>query len=78
MLKKGLSSPNAWCHSIIYESGFVTLNLKTSFLDGLTEKVLNDIAIICYFFSQCYPLARRMIELIDNSVSSDYTSPGGL
>lgn len=77
MLKKGFSSPNAWCQSIIYESGFVPLNLRTSFLDGLTEQVLNDIAV-CYFFSQCYPLARRMIELIDNSVSSDYTSPGGL
>lgn len=77
MLKKGLSSPHAWCHSITYESGFVTLNLRTSFLDGLAEQVFNDIAI-CYFFSQFYPLAIRMTELTDNSVSSDYTSPGGL
>ena len=77
MLKEGLSSPNAWRHDISYDSGFVTLNLRTSFLSALTEQVLNNI-VICCFFSQSYPLAIRMTELTENSISNEYTSPGGL
>lgn len=74
ILREGLSSPNAWFHDIIYNSVFVTLNLRTSFLGAFTEQVHCHLLL----FLSILASGIRMSELMENSIPSKHTSLGSL